>query len=145
MVPARTLLMAVLIGCLMMSADRAAAHQAELFTGATKDTKVLDRTRVRTTVIVTNMSTHASSQMCGPGVQRAAGYLCHRDGVAPRAPVPEGRRLSLGGGTGHAQVRSRPDQAGKRHRPSLPPRLSLVPGRIREAPGILGGPLHRIT
>ena len=64
MVPARTLLMAVLIGCLMMSADRAAAHQAEPFTGATKDTKVLDRTRVRTTVIVTNTSKHTRRARC---------------------------------------------------------------------------------
>lgn len=45
MVPAGKLLMALSIGCLVMSTG-AAAHQAEPFIGATKDTRVLDRTRV---------------------------------------------------------------------------------------------------
>jgi hypothetical protein len=55
-VRARKLLMVLLIGGLWMSAEGAAAHQAGPFTGATKDTKVLDRTTVRTTVIVINTS-----------------------------------------------------------------------------------------
>ena len=63
-VPARRLLMALSIGCLLIPADGAAAHQSEPFTGATKDTTVLDRTRVRTTVIVTNTSKHARRARC---------------------------------------------------------------------------------
>ena len=64
MVPARKLLMALSIGCLVMSGDGAAAHQGEPFTGATKDTKVLDRTTVRTTMIVANTSKHARRARC---------------------------------------------------------------------------------
>ena len=64
MVPARKLLMALSIGCLVMSADGAAAHQTRPLTGATKDTKVLDRTTVRTTVIVINTSQHARRARC---------------------------------------------------------------------------------
>ena len=61
---ARKLLMVLLIGGLAISADRAAGHQAGPFTGATKDTKVLDRTTVRTTVIVINTSQHARRARC---------------------------------------------------------------------------------
>jgi hypothetical protein len=63
-VRARKLLMVLLIGGLAMSADRAAAHQAGPFPGVTKDTKVLDRTTVRTTAIVINTSKHARRARC---------------------------------------------------------------------------------
>ena len=64
MIPGGRLLMALSIAGLVMSADGAAAHQAGPFTGATKDTKVLDRRTVRTTVIVINTSKHARRARC---------------------------------------------------------------------------------
>jgi hypothetical protein len=60
----RTLVSALVIVGSLISAGGAAAHQAKPFTGATKDTKVVDRTTVRTTVIVTNSSKRPRRARC---------------------------------------------------------------------------------